>query len=246
MYQLKCNLLSLSALTQLSFLSPSSVDVPICHLTSGNQAIWSSEGDCRKDIVGALMRAPSDIWTSGDWQKRQRWCLHLLHRQLSPPSPLDECGIVVVAAIAWVINLRGRQPTRVFPIFPMMPSVLPILMFTLISLNLPSRAARAVHLQKKGELYTAPPFQFSLFRNHLVFLQTHCWLIANLGKSSDLGFYQKMLVMSIFCSSRKAPWRPSWLERLHSNSCRGKITVRYPKFDIMVLMLKTACSTNRL
>ena len=85
----------------------------------------------------------------------------------------------------------------------MMPSVLPILMFTLISLILPSRAARAVHLQKKGELYTAPPFQFSLFQNHFVFLQTHCWLIANLGKSSDLGFYQEMLVESIFCSSRK-------------------------------------------
>ena len=87
--------------------------------------------------------------------------------------------------------------------FSMMPSVLPIFMFTLISLNLPSRAARAVHLQKKGELYTAPPFQFSLFQNHFVFLQTHCWLIANLGKSSDLGFYQEMLVESIFCSSRK-------------------------------------------
>ena len=140
---MKCNLVSLLTSTQLSSLSPSSVDPRICHLTFGNQAIWSSEGDCRKSIIGALMRTRSDIWTLGNWQKRQSWCLHLLHRQLSPPSPLDECGIVVVAAIAWVINLRGRQPTRVFPIFPMMPSVLPILIFTLISLNLPSRAARA-------------------------------------------------------------------------------------------------------
>lgn len=66
-----CNLMSLLTVpsTQLSSLSPSSVDARICHLTSKNQAIWSSEGDCRKNIVGALMRAPSDIWTSGNGRK---------------------------------------------------------------------------------------------------------------------------------------------------------------------------------
>ena len=160
---MKCNLVSLLTSTQLSSLSPSSVDPRICHLTSGNQAIWSSEGE-KTSLV--------------------RWCAHHLtsgHQAIGRKDSVDVCisciansllhlplTSVVVAAIAWVINLTGRQPTWIFPIFPMMPSVLPSLMFTLKSCQGGSFAEerRIIHGASLSIFSLPKPFCF--FANSLL------------------------------------------------------------------------------